>query len=294
MSNGVRGTRIHRLDRLAGAALLLAAAGLAGGCSGLGGVTLGSSLGSGAAPPAAAPGGEQPAGELEKATEYWGKQYASTPRDPTAALNYAKNLKAMGRKKEALAVLQQAHVYHAKNREHLSEYGRLALDLGQDSTAAQLLERADDPANPDWRVISARGTAMAKQGRYKEAIPFFERALALAPNQASVLNNLALAHAMDGEAKKAEELLRLAEKTADDPRVRQNLALVLGLQAKYAEAKAEAVKDLTEENAQANIDLLRRIVRAEPKPEPQSRDIADPSAWSAVATSSIGDKSRAR
>jgi hypothetical protein len=34
--------------------------------------------------------------ELQKATEYWGKAYGKNPRDATAAINYAKNLKALG------------------------------------------------------------------------------------------------------------------------------------------------------------------------------------------------------
>lgn len=258
-----------------------------------------------------------PQTDLEKATEYWGKQYAANPGDANAVVSYAKNLKAMGRKKEALAVLQQSHRQHASNREHLSEYGRLALEFGQVSTAKQLLERADDPANPDWRVISARGTVLAREGHYKEAIATFERAQALAPGQASVLNNLAMAHALNGEAARAEVLLReAAEVEGTDARVRQNLALVLGVQGKYGEAKTVASVDLTEENAQSNVDFLRKIggddakvaartrgpaasvplESASPAPKPQhiaraaprAGTRAKPSTASSVATSSIG------
>ena len=118
----------------------------------------------------------------------------------------------------------------------MAEYGRLALDMGQVGTAAQLLERADDPGKPDWRILSARGTVNAKQGQYKEAIAYFERARALAPGQASVASNLAMAYAMDGHAAKAETLLRHAAEQPDaDPRVKQNLALVLNLQGKSNE-----------------------------------------------------------
>ena len=182
--------------------------------------------------------GSRPANDLEKATEYWGKKVAENPRDTNAVLNYARNLKAMGRKPEALAALQGAYLFSSENREFLSEYGRLALDLGQVSTAAKILERADDPAKPDWRIVSARGTALAKQGDYKEAIVFFERARELAPGQASLMNNLAMAYTMDGQAEKAEQLLRQASLSGtEDPRVKQNLALVLGLQGKHDEAK---------------------------------------------------------
>lgn len=176
--------------------------------------------------------------ELQKATAFWAKKYSENPRDGKAALSYARNLKALGRKPEALSVLQTAYMFNADQREYLSEFGRLALDQGQVSTADQLLARADDPATPDWRVLSARGTVMAKQGKFKESIPFFERARALAPAQSSVLNNLAMAYTMDGQATRGEELLRQAVQAGTkDARVQQNLALVLELQGKADDAQ---------------------------------------------------------
>jgi len=203
--------------------------------------------------------------ELQKATEYWGKAYAKNPRDGTAAVNYAKNLKALGEKQ--LTVLQQASVFHGSNRTLNAEYGRLALEFDQVSLAQKLLEQADDPANPDWRVISARGTVLAKQGIYKDAIALYTRALTLAPNEASILNNLALAYAMTGEPDKAEPLLKRAEAAGGhNGRVSQNLALVLGLQGKYDEAKVAAARDLPADKAAANVDYVRSIVDLEPKP----------------------------
>jgi Flp pilus assembly protein TadD len=214
-----------------------------------------------------AEGGKGTPNELAKATEYWGKEFAKNPRDPEKALNYARNLKAMGAKRQALAVLQQASIFAGNNRALFSEYGRLALEFDQITLAQRLLEQADDPANPDWHVISARGTVLAKQGSYHDAIPFYERALALAPGQASVLNNLALAYAMEGSPEKAEPLLKRAAATGDhDPRVSQNLALVLGLQGKYDEAKIVAARDLSSDKAAANVDYIRSIVLAEAQP----------------------------
>ena len=148
--------------------------------------------------------------DIAKATDTSGKEFMKEPRDPDKALAYARNLKALGEKRQALAVLQQASNFNAGHRGLNSEYGRLALELDQVSLAQRLLEAADDPANPDWRIISARGTVLAKLGSYRDAIPLYERALALAPNQPSILNNLALAHAMEGQADKAEPLLRRA------------------------------------------------------------------------------------
>jgi Flp pilus assembly protein TadD len=206
--------------------------------------------------------------ELLKATEYWGKEYAKNPRDAQSALNYARNLKALGEKRQALAVLQQASMANPNHRGISGEFGRLALEFDQVSLAQKLLDQAEDPASPDWRIISARGTVLAKEGRYREAIPLYERALALAPEQASVLNNLALAHAMDGEVDKAEPLLRKAIVAGgqDEARINQNLALVLSLQGKYDEAKLAAALSLPADKAAANVDFLRSIVQLDAKP----------------------------
>lgn len=232
------GSRIAtRLVRRTGTVAVLAASLSLGACAG----DLGFGGGSEPELSVADKGGGRPQSELEKATEYWGKQVVQSPRDGKAVLNYARNLKAMGRKQEALQALQASYIYNGDNREYVSEYGRLALELGQVGTAASLLERADDPAKPDWRVVSARGTALAKQGKYKEAVAFFERARELAPQQASVLNNLAMAYAMDGQAEKAEGMLRdAAAKENADPKIRQNLALVRSLQGKPEEDPSAA------------------------------------------------------
>ena len=207
--------------------------------------------------------------ELQKATIYWGQEYSKKPADLPTALNYARNLKALGEKQKALTVLQQASAIHNSDPDLAGEYGRLALELDQISVANRLLTVADNPTKPDWRVISARGTVEAKQGKYKEAIGYYERALTLSNNQPSVLNNLAMAHAMNGEPQKAEELLRQATAgTGVDPKMKQNLALVLSLQGRYDEAKSYAVTSSGAAAVKSDTDLIRQIVRLEPKAMP--------------------------
>ncbi len=204
--------------------------------------------------------------ELQKATLYWGQEYAKKPSDLKAALSYGRNLKALGERQKALTVFQQASLLHDGDAELASEYGRLALDLDQVNIASRMLQLADNPTKPDWRVISARGTVFAKQGKFKDAIPFYEKALALSPNQPSVLNNLAMAQAMTGDAKSAEGLLRQASATdGSSPKVQQNLALVLGLQGRSEEAKALTGTNLASDAQTANADYMKRMVKAVPQ-----------------------------
>ena len=215
--------------------------------------------------------GGTPKSELAVATDYWSKKFAQNPTKLEPALSYAKNLKAMGRKRQALAVLQQAAVYHGDKPELAGEYGRLALSLGQVKIAEKVLAQADHASNPDWRVISARGTALAKQGRYRDSIPFFERALALAPNHPSVLNNLAMAQAMAGDASQAEQLLRQAVDHGNSTkRVRQNLALVLGLQGRYEESAMVGAQDQSPTAAAADTAALRKMVKLDPIAPPRA------------------------
>lgn len=209
-----------------------------------------------------------PKTELEKATDYWGKKYKEHPSDLEAAISYAKNLKAMGERQQALAVVQQASTIHGEDKKLASEYGRLALELDQISVAKQMLAFADDPANPDWRIISARGTVFAKEGKFADAIPLYERALFLSQEQTSVMNNLAMAYAMAGEAAKAEEMLRRIEAKGGNAKSRQNLALVLGLQGKFDESKSVSTQAMGADSASSDTDYLRRMVKVDKGTKP--------------------------
>jgi Flp pilus assembly protein TadD len=209
--------------------------------------------------------------ELQKATIYWGQKYSKSPTELEPALSYAKNLRAIGEKRQALQVLQASSVYHGADKGLAAEYGKLALELDQTAVAKRMLAVADDPTAPDWKVVSARGTAEAKLGNYKDAIPLFERALALNPGHPSLQNNLALAYTMNGDASKAEGLLRQASAAQGaNAKVKQNLALVLGLQGKYDEATKVGSENIAADGAKSNTQLIRNIVRLDPKAMPQA------------------------
>lgn len=259
---------VKRGAAVASRAAVVALAALTGACSSLSEET-GLSILASAQPPAdtRAPNeGGAPQSELGKATEYWGKEYAKNPANAEAAVAYAKNLKALGSKSEAFAVLERASQANADSKLVAGEYGRLAFEMEKVSLAAQLLEFADDPVRPDWRVVSARGAALAKLGKYKDAVQHLERANMLAPEQISVQNNLALAYAMNGDPQKAETLLRQAvARDGGNAKAKQNLALVLGLQGKYDEATEIGSTAVAADVARQNTSLVRQMVKLDPK-----------------------------
>jgi Flp pilus assembly protein TadD len=81
------------------------------------------------------------------------------------------------------------------------------------------------------------------------------------PDEPSVLSNLGLSYALSKNLPKAETTLRHAsEQRGAEPKVRQNLALVIGLQGRFQEAETIARGDLSPAEAQANVAYLRQML----------------------------------
>ena len=98
-------------------------------------------------------------------------------------------------------------------------------------------------------------------GRHEEAQRHYLTALKIVPNEPSVLSNLGLSYALSKDLKDAEATLRLAvAQHSADPRVRQNLALVVGLEGRFAEAEQIARADLPPDQAAANVAYLRQML----------------------------------
>lgn len=204
-----------------------------------------------------------PTHPLYIAAAHWAGKHQKNPQDPRAALNYARNLKALGSREKALEVLARTYQLNPRNTELASDYGRMALSLGKVQLAARLLNQASrDKRRKDWKLLSALGTVNAKLGDHKKAQSYYLAALRKKPGATSVYNNLALSYALDGRAGDAETLLKKAiSKGHNTPRVRQNLALVLGLQTKFGEARQMALADLSGEKAALDADYLKSMVK---------------------------------
>jgi Flp pilus assembly protein TadD len=99
------------------------------------------------------------------------------------------------------------------------------------------------------------------------------------PDHPLVLSNLGLSYVLSKELPKAEETLRRAYGLAPaDPRVRANLALVVGLQGRFADAEKIARADLPPGEAAANVTQLKQLLSRKEKdsarPEVEKMPIA--------------------
>lgn len=242
---------------IASAALAAVLALTAAGCSkttGGSGEDVTGSIGS--APPA--PRSEA---EWRRSLDVWGDRYKRNPNDAEAAMNYARALRATDQRAQAVAVLEQASIRNPNNMQLSGAYGRALADAGQYAQALNAFSRAHTPDNPDWRILSAQGAVLDQMGRHDDAQKHYTSALKIMPDEPSILSNLALSYVLMKDLKRAEETLRRAvNQPSAGPKVRQNLALVVGLQGRFGEAEKIAAADLPPNEAEANVGYLRQML----------------------------------
>jgi Flp pilus assembly protein TadD len=157
-------------------------------------------------------------------------------------------------------VLEQAAIQNPKSMELLGAYGRALADTGNYQQALDVLGRAHTPDRPDWHILSVQGAVLDQMGRHEDAQRYYATALKIVPDEPSVLSNYGLSYALAKDLVRAEMTLRRAAARSRDPRVRQNLALVVGLQGRFAEAESIARADLPPDDAAANVAYLRQML----------------------------------
>jgi Flp pilus assembly protein TadD len=199
--------------------------------------------------------------DFNQAVTYWAQRYQKNEKDRDTGLNYAAALRRVDRTDQAVAVLQKMVIFYPNDREVLAAYGKALAAKGDFSRAMDALDRAQTPDNPDWRLYSAKAAILDQLGRSDEARTLYDKALALAPNEPTILSNYAMSYVLTGDLAAAEKMLRKAIlQPGADSRVRQNLALVVGLQGRFDEAEKIAKAELSPDQAAANIAYLRAML----------------------------------
>jgi Flp pilus assembly protein TadD len=249
----MRSTRSCSARLLASAALLAFVAAVTAGCQ-----TTQNTETTGALPLASA---DHPEADARRDVDVYGQQYRANPTNRDVALRYAQALRITGQRAQAVAVLERASLENPRDKAVLGAYGRALAEAGDYNQALEVLGRAHSPDQPDWHILSAQGAVLDQMGRHAEAQRYYLTALKIIPDEPSVLSNLGLSYALAKDLPNAEATLRrAAARRPVDPRVRQNLALVVGLQGRFADAEAIARADLPPDEAAANVAYLRQML----------------------------------
>lgn len=192
-----------------------------------------------------------------------GRKWEANPSDVNKGLAYANALESAGQKDQQLKVYGKLYQLNPDNTKIAGLFGRKLLMAGRSTEALAPLERAAAASDADWRIHSALGSAYDQQGLYQKARSEYQKALTADPQNLSILNNMAMSYALEGNLKEAEAMLRQADalpRSKAEPRIRQNLALVVGLQGRFDEATALAREDLPPEQVEENMAYLKKML----------------------------------
>lgn len=198
-----------------------------------------------------------------KDTAKLGKSWQKDPKNLRLGMAYASELKKLGQADRQLQVLATLTQHHPQDQALLTLYGRELAQAGRPDQAEAVLAKAIASGSTDWKVYSTMASALDQQAKYAEARDYYQRALKISPGNVAVLNNLGMSYALEGDLNQAEKTLREASELPAgkrEPRLRQNLALVVGLQGRFDEARQIASADLPPDEVEANMAYLQKML----------------------------------
>lgn len=190
-----------------------------------------------------------------------GARYTANPRDKGAILAYATALRGQRLSQQSAAVLEAGMAAYPRDKDISVAYAKALTAEGRFEQALAVINNAIRPDAPDWNALSVKGAILDQLGRNGEARQLYEQALKLAPGEASVAANLGLSYAMTNELALAEQHLRRAVgMPGANTQVRQNLALVVGLQGRFDESRALYAAELPPAQVEANMAYVRSLL----------------------------------
>lgn len=145
------------------------------------------------------------------------------------SIHQAQLLRLAGNYDEALNHLSQLMLVAADDPRVIGEYGKTLVMMGRAEEAEKFLTRAQQLQPQDWTIYSALGVAYDQINNPKEAQINYEHALALKPNEPSVLANYALSRMLAKDPVMARNLADRAESAnaaIKDEKIIRDIALI--------------------------------------------------------------------
>ena len=188
-------------------------------------------------------------------------RYKSNPRDKATIIYYAAALRSAGQADQAASVMENGLGLYKNDVDIKVAYAKALSAAGRFDQALNVVDDAIDPAQPHWNALLVKGAILDQSGRNQEARAVYQQALLTAPNQPALEANLGLSYAMTNDLQQAEAHLRKASKMPGaTSQIRQNLALVVGLQGRFAEAKTILAADLPPDQVDANMAYIKSMI----------------------------------
>jgi Flp pilus assembly protein TadD len=188
-------------------------------------------------------------------------RYKARPKDKITILYYAAALRAAGQPEQASSLLERGLSLYPKDIDIKIAYSKALTAAGRFDQALNVADDAIDPAMPDWNALLVKGAILDQSGKNAEARTLYTQALLIAPNEASLEANMGLSFAMTNDLGNAEQHLRKAVgMRGATSQIRQNLALVVGLQGRFDECREMFARELPPDQVEANMSYIRALL----------------------------------
>ncbi len=199
--------------------------------------------------------------EVQATLDQLASRYKNNPKDKVVVIHYSAALRAAGQAPQAVAVMEKAMGYFRDDADISIAYAKALSVVGRFDQALNVIDAAIRPDQPDWNALSVKGVILDQSGRNSEARLLYSQALTIAPGEASLEANLGLSFAMTNELTEAEAHLRRAvQMRGATSQIRQNLALVVGLQGRFDECRAMFAAELAPEQVESNMAYIRALL----------------------------------
>jgi Flp pilus assembly protein TadD len=170
-------------------------------------------------------GGNTAAGHAQKEAAAIDK---NAPTDLEGGVRQARMMRLGGHYDDAIHTLSQLMLVASDDPRVVSEYGKTLAEKGRAQDAVEFLNRAIELAGNDWTLYSALGVSYDQLGNQVSARAAYEHALALRPEEPSVLNNYALSRMLAGDADGAHILIARSQAAGGggDVKIASNIAML--------------------------------------------------------------------
>lgn len=201
---------------------------------------------------------------------FWASEYQKDAASLDTTIQFMRALRAIGSHDRVFDIATTAVPIHPDSYEIFLEIGRTYMSQGEyDQATRALVRSADLSPSTEAAPLAALGLAFDRMGEHEKAQTAYQFALEREPERVSTLTNYGLSLALTGQLQSAEAALRKAVVAPGaDVRVRQNLALVLGLQGRFEEMIA-VDPNAPPRSIEANQRALRDMIK------PQTQDFGD-------------------
>lgn len=197
-----------------------------------------------------------------EAAQAWQQKPGSVQR----AVTYARLLDQAGEKAQLIRVLETTITHNPDDAKLIAYLGKELILSGRSKAGVEQLNKAIGMGEANWKNYSALGSGYDQSGQHDAARKAYNKALQLQPNEVAIHNNIGMSHILEGNLPAAETSLRAAQKLPEgefNQTLRQNLALAVGLQGRFDEARDIASRDLPPKQVEENLAFLKKMLNEE-------------------------------